>query len=104
MVVDLKPWKQTQRFVLEGVSPTPSLPVMQNQSMMEMKTRLEELHMEHEYQLRLKVMSYNEKMRELSDKLTQQAETMDAMKQVCCSPTHDDEEHHLHHYLITYSR
>lgn len=55
--------------------------------MMEMKLRLEELHMEHEYQLRLKVMSYNEKIRELSDKLTQQTETMETMKQVCCSPT-----------------
>lgn len=59
----------------------------QNQSMMEMKLRLEELHMEHEYQLRLKVMSYNEKMRELSDKLTQQTAAMETMKQVCCSPT-----------------
>lgn len=60
---------------------------MQNQNMMEMKLRLEELHMEHEYQLRLKVMSYNEKIRELSDKLTQQTATMETMKQVCCSPT-----------------
>lgn len=55
--------------------------------MMEMKTRLQELHMEHEYQLRLKVMSYNEKIRELSDKLTQQVEFLETMQQVCCSPT-----------------
>lgn len=55
--------------------------------MMEMKTRLEELHMEHEYQLRLKVMSYNEKIRELSDKLTQQAEFLETTQQVCCSQT-----------------
>lgn len=55
--------------------------------MMEMKTRLEELHMEHEYQLRLKVMSYNEKIRELSDKLTQQVEFLETTQQVWCSLT-----------------
>lgn len=55
--------------------------------MLEMKGRLEELHMEHEYQLRLKVMSYNEKIRELSDKLSQQVELLETMQQVCCSPT-----------------
>lgn len=58
----------------------------QNQNMMEMKTRLEELHMEHEYQLRLKAMSYNEKIRELSDQLTQQVEFLERSQQVCCSP------------------
>lgn len=63
--------------------------VMQNQTMMEMKTRLEELHMEHEYQLRLKAMSHNEKIRELSDKLTQQMEFLETMQQVCCSPTRE---------------
>lgn len=52
--------------------------------MMEMKTRLEELHMEHEYQLRLKAMSYNEKMRELSDRLTRQVELLETRQQVCC--------------------
>lgn len=52
-----------------------------------MKTRLEELHMEHEYQLRLKVMSYNEKIRELSDKLAQQVELLGTTQQVCCSAT-----------------
>lgn len=67
--------------------------------MMEMKVRLEELHMEHEYQLRLKAMTYNEKIRELSDKLTQQAETMETMKQVCFSPTNQMKSH-LHHYHL----
>lgn len=43
--------------------------------------------MEHEYQLRLKVMTYNEKMRELSDQLTQQVEFLERTQQVCCSPT-----------------
>lgn len=43
--------------------------------------------MEHEYQLRLKVMSYNEKIRELSDKFSQQAELLETMRQVWSSPT-----------------
>lgn len=72
---------------------------MQNQNMMEMKTRLEELHMEHEYQLRLKVMSYNEKIRELSDQLTQQTEAMETVKQVCCSPTQQMRNIIFNHYL-----
>lgn len=56
--------------------------------MVEIKTRLEELHMEHEYQLRLKAVSYNEKIRELSDKLAQQVELLETTRQVCCcSPT-----------------
>lgn len=50
--------------------------------MAEVKARLEELHMEHEYQLRLKVMSFNEKIRELSDKSRQQAEAAQATQQV----------------------
>lgn len=77
--MDVKPWKQT----LCVRRTQKILSVRQNQNMMEMKLRLEELHMEHEYQLRLKVMSYNEKMRELSDTLTQQTATMETMKQVC---------------------
>lgn len=43
--------------------------------------------MEHEYQLRLKVMSYNEKIRELSEQLTQQVEFLETTQQVCCSLT-----------------
>eukprot|EP00066_Takifugu_rubripes_P026110 XP_011615376.1 PREDICTED: LOW QUALITY PROTEIN: cilia- and flagella-associated protein 57 [Takifugu rubripes] len=65
-----------------------------NQNMMEMKLRLEELHMEHEYQLRLKVMSYNEKIRELSDKLTQQTETMETLKQTTTTQMEKREREH----------
>lgn len=60
---------------------------MQNQNMLELKMRLEELHMEHEYQLHLKVMSCNEKMRELSDKFTQNITSLETTQQVCCSLT-----------------
>ncbi|KAM8915709.1 cilia- and flagella-associated protein 57 isoform 2-T2 [Spinachia spinachia] len=51
------------------------------QNMLELKMRLEELQMENEYQLRLKDMNYNEKMKELSDKFTQQIESLKTMQQ-----------------------
>ncbi|XP_030585789.1 cilia- and flagella-associated protein 57 [Archocentrus centrarchus] len=51
------------------------------QHMLEMKMRLEELQMENEYQLRLKDMSYNEKLKELSDNFVQQIETLKTSQQ-----------------------
>uniref|UniRef100_A0A3Q1GAY0 Cilia and flagella associated protein 57 n=1 Tax=Acanthochromis polyacanthus TaxID=80966 RepID=A0A3Q1GAY0_9TELE len=54
------------------------------QSMLELKMRLEELQMESEYQLRLRDMNHNEKLKELSDKFTQQIETLTTTQQVCC--------------------
>lgn len=51
--------------------------------MLEMKMRLEELQMENEYQLRLKDMNYNEKLRELSDNFVQQIGTLKTSQQVC---------------------
>ena len=55
--------------------------------MLELKMRLEELQMENEYQLRLKDMNYNEKTKELSDKFTQQIESLKTMQQVGRSPS-----------------
>ncbi|XP_053172243.1 cilia- and flagella-associated protein 57 [Scomber japonicus] len=52
------------------------------QNMLELKMRLEELQMENEYQLRLRDMNYNEKMKELSDKFTQQIESLKITQQV----------------------
>ncbi|XP_068451125.1 cilia- and flagella-associated protein 57 [Clinocottus analis] len=52
-----------------------------NQNMLELTTRLEELQMENEYQLRLKDMNYNEKMKEISDKFIQQIESLKTMQQ-----------------------
>ncbi|XP_036452639.1 cilia- and flagella-associated protein 57 [Colossoma macropomum] len=46
-----------------------------NQIMLELKTRVEELKMENEYQLRLKDMNYNEKIKDLTEKFTQQMES-----------------------------
>ncbi|XP_068598729.1 cilia- and flagella-associated protein 57 [Brachionichthys hirsutus] len=51
------------------------------QSALELKTRLEALQMENEYHLRLKDMNYNERMRELSDTLTQQIELLKTSEQ-----------------------
>ncbi|GLD61367.1 cilia- and flagella-associated protein 57 [Lates japonicus] len=51
------------------------------QDMLELKMRLEELQMENEYQLRLKDMNYNEKMKEISDKFTQQIESLKTTQQ-----------------------
>lgn len=60
-----------------------SVCVLQTQNMLELKMCLEELQMENEYQLRLKDMNYNEKMKELSDKFTQQIESLKSHQQVC---------------------
>lgn len=60
-----------------------SVCVLQTQNMLELKMRLEELQMENEYQLRLKDMNYNEKMKERSDKFTQQIESLKSHQQVC---------------------
>ncbi|XP_074529308.1 cilia- and flagella-associated protein 57 [Halichoeres trimaculatus] len=52
-----------------------------NQNMLELKMRLEELQMENEFQLRLKDINYNEKIKELSDKFTQQIESLETTQQ-----------------------
>ncbi|XP_078485320.1 cilia- and flagella-associated protein 57 [Ciona intestinalis] len=53
-----------------------------NQSMSELKTRVEELKMENEYQLRLKDMNYNEKIKELTEKFIQEMESLKTKNQV----------------------
>ncbi|XP_075386789.1 cilia- and flagella-associated protein 57 [Tenrec ecaudatus] len=52
------------------------------QIMLELKTRVEELKMENEYQLRLKDMNYSEKMKELTDKFIQEMESLKTRNQV----------------------
>lgn len=44
--------------------------------MIELKTRVEELKMENEYQLRLKDMNYNEKYKDMTDKFVQEMEEL----------------------------
>ena len=48
----------------------------------ELKTRVEELKMENEYQLRLKDMNYNEKIKELTEKFIQEMESLKTKNQV----------------------
>ena len=50
--------------------------------MAELKTRVEELKMENEYQLRLKDMNYNEKIKELTEKFIQEMESLKTKNQV----------------------
>ncbi|XP_040087391.1 cilia- and flagella-associated protein 57 isoform X2 [Oryx dammah] len=52
------------------------------QVMLELKTRVEELKMENEYQLRLKDMNYSEKIKELTDKFLQEMESLKTKNQV----------------------
>ncbi|XP_021796068.1 cilia- and flagella-associated protein 57 isoform X4 [Papio anubis] len=51
------------------------------QVMLELKTRVEELKMENEYQLRLKDMNYSEKIKELTDKFIQEMESLKTKNQ-----------------------
>ena len=48
----------------------------QNTMMSELKTRVDELKTENEYQLRLKDMNYNEKIKELTEKFIQEMESL----------------------------
>ncbi len=50
--------------------------------MSELKTRVDELKMENEYQLRLKDMNYNEKIKDLTDKFLQEIESLKAKNEV----------------------
>uniref|UniRef100_A0A2K6FMU8 Cilia and flagella associated protein 57 n=1 Tax=Propithecus coquereli TaxID=379532 RepID=A0A2K6FMU8_PROCO len=52
------------------------------QIMLELKTRVEELKMENEYQLRLKDLNYSEKIKELTDKFIQEMESLKTKNQV----------------------
>lgn len=61
--------------------------VPQSQQMLDLKMNVEELHMENEYQLRLKDMSYNEKIRELTASFNQQIHSLKTILQVCGPPS-----------------
>lgn len=62
----------------------------QAQIMLELKTRVEELKMENEYQLRLKDMNYSEKIKELTDKFLQEMESLKTKNQVCWRDSADN--------------
>ena len=52
--------------------------------MAELKTRVEELRLENDYQLRLKDMTYNEKIKELTEKFIQEMESLKTKNQARC--------------------
>ncbi|ESO94501.1 hypothetical protein LOTGIDRAFT_118162 [Lottia gigantea] len=65
-----------------------------NSLMAELKTRVEELKMENEYQLRLKDMNYNEKMKELTEKFIQEMESLKTKNQVLKTEKDKEEAKH----------
>ena len=54
----------------------------------ELKTRVEELRLENDYQLRLKDMTYSEKIKELTEKFVQEMESLKTKNQACTFYTH----------------
>ncbi|XP_039739223.1 cilia- and flagella-associated protein 57 isoform X2 [Pteropus medius] len=68
------------------------------QVMLELKTRVEELKMENEYQLRLKDMNYSEKIKELTDKFIQEMESLKTKNQVL--KTEKEKQDIFHHERI----
>lgn len=60
----------------------------------ELKTRVDELKMENEYQLRLKDMSYNEKIKELTEKFIQEMESLKTKNQVLKTEKDKEEAKH----------
>ncbi|XP_012923642.1 cilia- and flagella-associated protein 57 isoform X2 [Heterocephalus glaber] len=67
------------------------------QIMLELKTRVEELKMENEYQLRLKDMNYSEKIKELTDKFIQEMESLKTKNQVLKTDKEKQDIYHREH-------
>lgn len=65
-----------------------------NAMMAELKTRVEELKMENEYQLRLKDMNYNERIKELTEKFIQEMESLKTKNQVLKTEKDKEEAKH----------
>eukprot|EP00051_Salpingoeca_urceolata_P005695 m.76025 g.76025 ORF g.76025 m.76025 type:complete len:1203 (+) comp14501_c0_seq2:245-3853(+) len=65
-----------------------------NDTMSELRTRVEELKMANEYQLRLKDMNYTEKMKEQTDKFTDEMEGLKMNLQVVKSEKDKEEARH----------
>ncbi|CAI9739315.1 ciliaflagella57-likeassociated and flagella-associated 57-like [Octopus vulgaris] len=70
-----------------------------NAIMSELRTRVNELGMENEYQLRLKDMNYNEKIKELTDKFIQEMESLKTKNQVL--KTERDKQEAKHEEQLT---
>jgi len=68
--------------------------------MSELKTRVEELKMENEYQLRLKDMNYNEKIKELTEKFIQEMESLKTKNQMLKTDKDKEAAKHEEEVLI----
>uniref|UniRef100_A0A3B3WUV3 Cfap43 N-terminal domain-containing protein n=1 Tax=Poecilia mexicana TaxID=48701 RepID=A0A3B3WUV3_9TELE len=53
-------------------------------NLLELKMHLKELHMENEYQLRLKEMNYKEELQQVSNKFMEEIKALKRTQQVCC--------------------
>ncbi|XP_013398082.1 cilia- and flagella-associated protein 57 [Lingula anatina] len=65
-----------------------------NTMMAELKTRVDELKTENEYQLRMKDMNYNEKIKELTEKFIQEMESLKTKNQVLKTDKDKEEAKH----------
>ncbi|KAK6099155.1 hypothetical protein MT418_000606 [Batrachochytrium dendrobatidis] len=65
-----------------------------NSLMAELKTRVEELKMENEYQLRLKDMNFNEKIKEVTEKFMQEIEALKITSTVLRTDKEKEEMRH----------
>ncbi|CAH8666324.1 unnamed protein product [Dicrocoelium dendriticum] len=65
-----------------------------NTIMSELQTRVDELKMENEYQLRLRDMNYNERIKELTEKFIQEMETLKTKNQLLKSEKEREAAHH----------
>ncbi|GFR57789.1 cilia- and flagella-associated protein 57-like [Elysia marginata] len=65
-----------------------------NTTVNDLNSRVEELKMENEYQLRLKDMTYNEKMKELTEKFIQEMESLKTKNQVLKTDKDKEESKH----------
>jgi cilia- and flagella-associated protein 57 len=65
-----------------------------NSMMVELKTRVEELKMENEYQLRLKDMNFNEKIKEVTEKFMQEIEALKITSTVLRTDKEKEEVRH----------
>lgn len=62
--------------------------------MSELKTRVEELKMENEYQIRLKDMNFNEKIKEVTEKFMQEIEALKITSNVLRTDKEKEEVRH----------
>ena len=69
--------------------------------MSELKTRVEELKMENEYQLRLKEMNHSDKVKEMSDKFVQEIDALKA-KHAVSHWVQTRIKKYIRHYTNTY--